>query len=103
MASYRISRSAIEAYAALSHDRNALHLDDTVAEQSVFGGVVAHGFLLLSDALCALAADPRYPKSMAFQFHSPGRPGDTLETAFEPSGSFRVTCGDRLLVHGRNQ
>jgi len=101
MAGYRVAREAIQAYADLSHDHNPLHVDEAAAARSPFGGIVAHGFLLLSGALAHIGAEQDYPKTMEFRFRSPGRPGDVLETEFQPDGSFKVTSGDRLLVDGR--
>lgn len=44
----RVTLEDIEAFAAVSGDRNPLHLDDAYAAESVFGGRVAHGVLGLA-------------------------------------------------------
>jgi len=41
-----ITAADIEAFAALTGDRNPLHLDDAFARQSRFGRPVAHGVLV---------------------------------------------------------
>jgi 3-hydroxybutyryl-CoA dehydratase len=101
MADRRLSREGILAYADLSHDHNPLHVDEAVAAASPFGGIVAHGFLLLGAALAALDDQVGYPKRMTCRFLAPGRPGDTLETEVKPDGSFRIRCGTRDLVSGQ--
>src|ERR1700676_1383891 len=101
MADRRLTREGISAYANLSHDHNPLHVDEAIAAASTFGGIVAHGFLLLGGALAALDDQPDYPKRMACRFLAPGRPGDTLETEVKPDGSFRIRCGTQDLVSGQ--
>jgi acyl dehydratase len=44
-ARHRIEVSDVEAFAAVTGDRNPLHLDDAYARASVFGERVAHGLL----------------------------------------------------------
>ncbi|MBP5858541.1 MaoC family dehydratase [Marivibrio halodurans] len=101
MADHRLTRDAIRDYAALSHDFNPLHVDEEIAAASPFGGIVAHGFLLLTGALDAAGATSGYPKTVACKFRHPGRPGDTLRVVVDGDGTFRVLCDDRLLVEGR--
>jgi acyl dehydratase len=45
-----VSQADVEAFAAVSGDRNPLHLDDGYASRSVFGRRVAHGVLGLAVA-----------------------------------------------------
>src|SRR5262245_48743109 len=100
MADYRVSKEKILAYADLSQDHNPLHVDEGIAAASPFGGIVAHGFLLLGGVLARGGSLPGYPKKLEVRFHSPGRPGDVLATTMEPGGNFKVLCGDRLVVDG---
>ena len=100
MAGQRLSEAVILAYAELSHDHNPLHVDPAAAAASPFGGIVAHGFLLLTGPLNALNAEPDYPKRLECRFVAPGRPGETLETEISSSGNFRVRSGERDLVIG---
>ncbi len=101
MAKHKLSRAAIRDYADLSHDHNPLHIDEEVAAASPFGGIVAHGFLLLTGVLEAAAGKPGYPKTVECRFKQPGRPGDELETVVEADGNFRILCGEQILVEGR--
>ena len=101
MADHKLSREAINAYADLSHDHNPLHVDEAAAAASPFGGVVAHGFLLLGGALTELGGVGGYPKRLECRFLAPGRPGDILTTEMDADGGFRVRCGERELVSGR--
>jgi acyl dehydratase len=49
-AAREITQGDVEAFAAVSGDRNPLHLDEAYAAGSVFGGRVAHGVLGLAVA-----------------------------------------------------
>lgn len=101
MADRRLSQEAIGAYADLSHDHNPLHVDEAAAKTSPFGGIVAHGFLLLSGALTELGRAGDYPKRLECRFLAPGRPGDLIDTIVGEDGTFRVSCGERELVSGQ--
>ncbi len=101
MAGHRLTREGIAAYADLSHDHNPLHVDDAAAAASPFGGIVAHGFLVLGGALTVLHDRSGFPKRFECRFHAPGRPGDVLTTDIETDGAFHVRCGDQVLVTGR--
>jgi acyl dehydratase len=48
--SRRVTQADVEMFAAVSGDRNPLHLDEEYARESVFGRRVAHGALGLSVA-----------------------------------------------------
>lgn len=43
-----VDQSLIDGFADLTHDWNFIHVDVERAEQTPFGGTIAHGFLLLS-------------------------------------------------------
>ena len=101
MADHRLSREAIKAYADLSRDHNPLHVDEAAAAASPFGGIVAHGFLLLGGALTARSRGSGYPKRFECRFVSPGRPGESLTTEIDADGGFQVRCGERELVRGK--
>jgi acyl dehydratase len=79
-----VEQPDIEAFAEVSGDRNPLHLDETYAAGSVFGGRVAHGVLGLAVAtglvnrmgltrgtLVALLG-------VRWDFRAPIRPGDAV-------------------------
>jgi 3-hydroxybutyryl-CoA dehydratase len=96
-----LTSNQIRAYAELSHDHNPLHVDEISAARSPFGSVVAHGFLLLGEALTALALRDSYPKTLECRFLAPGRPGDALETEVGADGSFSIRIGGQVAVTGR--
>jgi hypothetical protein len=54
-ATFRINAEQSKAFAALSGDRNPLHVDPTVARRLLFGGTVVHGVHVLLTALNAFA------------------------------------------------
>jgi acyl dehydratase len=80
-----ISESDVEAFAAASGDTNPLHLDDSFAEQTRFGGTIAHGTLvggLISAALARLPGLTIY-LSQELEFQNPVRPGDRVTAVVE--------------------
>lgn len=79
-----LNRDQIEQYASFSNDRNPLHVDAEFAAASRFGGIIAHGFLLLGEPVAELERKPGYPKELRCRFLAPGRPGDALSTRWEP-------------------
>lgn len=106
MADRRLTRESIDAYADLSSDHNPLHVDEALASQSRFGGIIAHGFLLLGGPLNALAEAFDYPLTLECRFEAPGRPGDVLQTIVDVSedgeaATFRVVNeADHARVSG---
>jgi len=77
-----IGDSEIHAFAALSEDRNPVHLDEAAAAQSVFKERVAHG--MLSASLFSAVIGERLPGhgtiylSQNLKFTAPVRPGDKV-------------------------
>lgn len=104
MAEHLLTREIIDAYGDLTTDRNPLHVDDEFAAASQFGGIIAHGFLLLGGPLSELG-DLEHPLSFECRFEAPGRPGDVLatETSDAEDGwqPFVVRTADKTLVSGR--
>jgi len=73
-----ISDADVRRFAASSGDTNPLHLDDDFAEETRFGGRIAHGTLvggLISAALARLPGLTIY-LSQDLEFHAPVRIGD---------------------------
>jgi 3-hydroxybutyryl-CoA dehydratase len=92
-----VTESTIDDYAALTGDRNPIHLDDDYAADTTFGGRVAHGMLtagVVSAALAELPGDVVY-LSQDLQFEGPVRPGDTVVAEVEV---VEDAGGDRLRV-----
>jgi 3-hydroxybutyryl-CoA dehydratase len=78
----QVTQERINAYAAASGDHNPLHLDPEFAATTQFGGIIAHGMLVLafvSEALTAAFGDA-WPSSghLKIRFRGAARPGDTL-------------------------
>jgi acyl dehydratase len=104
-----ITQEGIRRYAEASLDFNPLHLDQAFAEKSQFGGVVAHGMLLLgflSELMTrayggAWAANGR----LKVQFRSPARPGDRVTVTGRVTGAADTPEGRRFTcaLEGRNQ
>jgi 3-hydroxybutyryl-CoA dehydratase len=76
-----ITQEMISAFAEVTGDHNPLHTDTDYAEPR-FGGVIAHGVLLLGFFSALLATELPGPgavaRSMDVRFKSPARPGDDL-------------------------
>jgi 3-hydroxybutyryl-CoA dehydratase len=72
----------IEAFAAVSGDRNPVHLDDDYAKTTRFKGRIAHGMLGASFISTAIASQLPGPGSIylaqTLSFKAPVRPGDKV-------------------------
>lgn len=100
--SRRVTKEVIRAYADASGDHNPLHLDDDFAAGTPFGGIIAHGMLLVSYVSQAMTGWLRdgwaSGGGMSVAFLKPVRPGDEVTVAgtvesCEPAGEeHRVTC-----------
>ena len=93
----RITDETIDAFAELSGDKNPIHLDDAYAEETMFGGRVAHGILsaaVVSGALATLSGDIVY-LSQDLTFENPVFPGEAVRADVEVVEDLG---GDRLRV-----
>ncbi len=111
---FHVDDGAIEAFAAVSGDRNPVHLDDAYAATTRFGGRVAHGMLTAAYFSALLAGELPGPGSVylgqRLRFTAPVRPGDDVRcevavTAWDGARrratlSTRAWVGDRLVVDG---
>lgn len=111
-----VTREAIAAYADAVGDHNPIHVDETFARATPFGGVIAHGMLALAYVSEAMerAFSERWAQSgrLKVRFKLPARPGDVLTVRAEPRGStqddsrlrweYAVTCtnerGETLIT-----
>lgn len=113
--SKRIEESDVEQFAVVSGDTNRLHLDEEFAEESRFGGQIAHGTLvsgLISAALARLPGLTIY-LSQEVRFLMPVSIGDELTARCEVvedlgENQYRITTkvltedGD-LVIDGEAQ
>jgi 3-hydroxybutyryl-CoA dehydratase len=77
----RITEEMVAAFADVTGDHNPLHTDPAYAEPR-FGGIIAHGVLLVSFFSAILATELPGPGAVAralnVRFKSPARPGDDV-------------------------
>ncbi|MGQ3330594.1 MaoC/PaaZ C-terminal domain-containing protein [Halorubrum sp. FL23] len=81
----QVTTETIDAFAALSGDENPIHLDESYAAETMFGGRVAHGMIAaaaVSAALASLPGDIVYLQQ-DLTFEDPVRPGETVRAAVE--------------------
>jgi 3-hydroxybutyryl-CoA dehydratase len=103
---FRVDDAAIEAFAAVSGDRNPVHLDDAYAARTPFGGRVAHGMLTAAFLSALLAGELPGPGTIylgqALRFTAPVRPGDDVRCQVTVTGwdaaRRRATLGTRAWV-----
>ena len=97
-----ISQAQLDTYAAVSGDRNPLHLDAAFAATTMFGGIIAHGMLTLAfiSEMMALEFGKAWLETggLKVRFKGAARPGGRVETRGRitkeepaPSG-MRLTC-----------
>ena len=104
----------IRAFAEISTDHNPVHLDEEYAQQTIFGGRIAHG--MLTAALISAVIGEQLPGhgtiylGQSLKFLAPVRPGDTVLTEVSVRdidyGKRRVTLdcacrvGNRTVLTG---
>ena len=111
---HRIDQALIDAYAAVSGDRNPLHLDPEFARTTQFGRTIAHGMMTLAFVSAAMAAwaGRNWARRgvVDVTFLSPVFPGDEVLVAGQAErpaqdevAACRVTCtvGSRTVLVGR--
>ncbi len=80
-----ITTEKIRRYARASGDFNPVHLDETFARGTPFGGIVAHGMLLLAYVAevmeRAFGSGWRQGGGMDVRLRAAARPGDVVESA----------------------
>jgi len=103
-----VSQDRIDAFAEATEDRQFIHVDPTAAEQTPFGGTIAHGFLSLS-LLSRMAADvmqlPDITKMAVnygldrVRFIAPVRAGKRVRGHFTLDGIDEKAPGQWLVRH----
>jgi 3-hydroxybutyryl-CoA dehydratase len=77
-----IDRESISLYAKASRDFNPVHIDPSFAAKAHFGGVIAHGMLLLSyvSRMLTAAFGQKWFDNcrLDVRFKAPARPGDEI-------------------------
>lgn len=96
----------IRAFAEISTDHNPVHLDEGYAQDTIFGGRIAHG--MLTAALISAVIGEQLPGhgtiylGQQLKFLAPVRPGDTVRAEVTVSdidyGKRRVTLDCRCMV-----
>ncbi len=85
-----LTQDAINAYADAAGDHNPIHVDETFARATPFGGTIAHGMLVLayvSETMTRAFGDAwARTGRLKVRFKAPARPGDTLTVTAEPKG-----------------
>ena len=97
-----ITPEMIAVFADVTGDHNPLHTDPAYAEPR-FGGVIAHGVLLLGFFSAVLASQLPGPGSVAralnVRFKAPAHPGD--EVRMEVTVSKLVPRMNKVVLEGR--
>jgi acyl dehydratase len=76
-----VTREDVRAYAEAGGDRNPLHLDDAVAREAGFDGVIAHGMFTMGHmtaCVVAWAGDPAAITSISAHFRAPVSMGQEI-------------------------
>ena len=99
----------IEMFAEVSTDRNPVHLDDSYAQDTIFGGRIAHG--MLTAGLVSAVIGEQLPGhgtvylGQSLKFLAPVRPGDMVLAEVEVTAidyaRRRVTMETRCMVEGK--
>ena len=99
----------IELFAEVSTDRNPVHLDDAYAQDTIFGGRIAHG--MLTAGLVSAVIGEQLPGhgtvylGQSLKFLAPVRPGDMVLAEVEVTAidysKRRVTMETRCMVEGK--
>ena|SRR5664279_6167559 len=98
-----MTQAVIDAWAAVSGDRNPLHVDPEFAKTTRFGGTIAHGHIALS-YLCELLQDWGGAHWMSggrlvnIRFVAPIRPGRTYRIGGEVTAVSDAEVGVKLQI-----
>jgi acyl dehydratase len=85
-----IGEGDVSLFAGLVGDHNPLHVDEEFSRQSIFGGRVAHGPLVLSTAIGLMSQLDWIDGTalgllgISWEFHAPVRLGDTISARVTP-------------------
>lgn len=109
-----ITETDIELFAEVSMDRNPVHLDEAYAQDTIFGGRIAHG--MLTAGLLSAVIGEQLPGhgtvylGQSLKFTAPVRPGDRVEASVSvreidyPKRRVTLDCvarvGDTVVLKG---
>lgn len=110
----RLSQEQIGRYADASGDHNPIHVDESFARATPFGGTIAHGMLVLasiSEMMTAACGEAWLTGGkLRVRFRAPARPSDTITASAKPQAaregkpqSYAVECRNQdgeLLISG---
>ena len=105
----RVTNADIAMFATVTTDHNPVHLDESYAQDTIFGGRIAHG--MLTAGLISAVIGEQLPGhgavylGQSLRFLAPVRPGDMVLAEVEVTAidhaKRRVTLDTRCLVDGK--
>ena len=105
----RVTDADIAMFATVTTDHNPVHLDESYAQDTIFGGRIAHG--MLTAGLISAVIGEQLPGhgavylGQSLRFLAPVRPGDMVLAEVEVTAidhaKRRVTLDTRCLVDGK--
>lgn len=102
-----VTETDVVMYAGITGDFNPMHIDQTYAEKTKFGGRIAHGMLtagFISAVLgMKLPGEGSIYMSQSLRFNRPVRIGDTITARIEVIELFSEKKRVRLATTCRNQ
>lgn len=102
-----VTETDVVMYAGITGDFNPMHVDQTYAEKTKFGGRIAHGMLtagFISAVLgMKLPGEGSIYMSQSLRFNRPVRIGDTITARIEVIELFSEKKRVRLATTCRNQ
>ena len=111
---FPVSDHTVELFGEASTDRNPLHFDDAFAEETPFGGRIAHGMITAAFISAMIGNElPGHGSvylGQTLKFRAPVRPGDVVRVEvevleYDPERrgtrlSTRAFVGETLVVDG---
>lgn len=98
----QVTKEAIRLYAEASGDINPIHVDEAFAAKTPFGGIIAHGMMMLAYAseMMGKQFGEKWLSGgvMRIKFKGPARPGDTLTITAEKQDD-EIISGKRYFKY----
>jgi 3-hydroxybutyryl-CoA dehydratase len=109
----QVTQQQIARYADAAGDHNPIHVDESFAKATPFGGTIAHGMLVLafiSEMMTSAFGEAWTSRGrLRVRFRAPARPGDTITVSAQPqverddTVTYAVECRsqqDEVLISG---